>query len=472
MTSEWVPHSNNKVIRFQSAEADPPPRQRFHGPIETLGREESVETTPAIILQEKELSKRIRLMAKKLTIKPEERKLAAEIINDLVDQLICFLRNNEKYACFKEVKKLTAGSYYEFVKISHPDEFDIMLTIPLPRIKWTEVEAFSGVLYKLTVSRMPRNDLKMFLLDDCETISPLKMMEELRTLIKQFLKTSYKGCHKNWKVKLQRKAQGSPAVTMLLQDSEGEQDISIDLVLGLEVSQKWPNCTNDGMNIDEWLGKKTKGDLKHKPFYFVPKHPRRRALSEDLKETWRISFSHIEKILMMNHGSAKNCCERGAAHCCRKICLRLMKYLVHVLKEQYPQELSKLYSYCVKTAYFHSMVRRPKDDQWPASKVDECFLNFLDDFIEHVEKSELKHFFVPTYNLFDSKNFAQKNLKFLLKVLKEQKANHILAFAPPEEHQQEALAPQSQHLLVKLAALFVIFLIFVFFVKIFKMFYQ
>ncbi|XP_078093307.1 cyclic GMP-AMP synthase [Mustelus asterias] len=459
MMSEQVLDSNGKVSHSQT---DPPPRQRFHGPTEA-----AAETTPAPILQNKEMSKRIRMIVKKLTIKRDERSLAAEMINDLIDRLINFLQNNEKYACFKEVTKLTTGSYYEFVKISSPDEFDVMLTIPLPRIKWAEVDGFSGLFYKLSVSRMPRNDLKLFLLDDCETISPLKMIEELRTLIKQFLRTSYKGCHKKWSVKLQRKTQGSPAVTLLLWNSERKQNISIDIVLGLEVFQKWPNCTDDGMNIEEWLSKKTKGDLKHQPFYFVPKHPRRRALAEELKETWRISFSHVEKSLLMNHGAMKNCCEKGAVRCCRKSCLRLMKYLVHVLKEQYPKELSKLNSYCVKTAYFHSMVRRPKDDQWSASKVDICFLNFLDDFIEHVEKAELKHFFVATCNLFDSTHFAPKNLKFLLKILKEQKANQIPAFAPPEEHQQEALVPQSQNLLVKLAAFSMILLILVFFVKTF-----
>uniref|UniRef100_UPI00398E4DBE cyclic GMP-AMP synthase-like n=1 Tax=Pristiophorus japonicus TaxID=55135 RepID=UPI00398E4DBE len=271
------------------------------------------------------------------------------------------------------------------------------------------------------------------------------------------------GCHKNWTATLQRKSQGSPAVTMLVQDSESEQNISIDIVLGLEAFQQWPTCTNDGMNIEKWLSKKTKSNLKHQSFYFVPKHPHRRAraLSNDLRgachnychgseyhiqllgrefagkrKTWRISFSHVEKTLLMNHGSMKSCCHRGAVGCCRKNCLKLMKYLVHVLKEQYPQELSKLNSYYIKTAYFHSMVQRHKDDQWPASKVVECFLKFLDDFIEHVEKAELKHFFVATSNLFDSTNFPPKNLKFLLKILKEQKANGILAFAPPGKCQQ------------------------------------
>ncbi|GCB65328.1 hypothetical protein scyTo_0007690, partial [Scyliorhinus torazame] len=180
MMSGQVLNNNGKVSHSQSAEADPSPRQRFQTPIE-----EAAETTSAVILRNKEMSKRFQLIVKKLSLKRDERSLAAEIINDLTDQLIDFLRKNEKYACFKEVKKLTTGSYYEYVKVAR-------------------------------------------------------------------------------------------------------------------------------------------------------------------RKTWRISFSHIEKTLLMNHGAMKNCCEKGAVHCCRKSCLKLMKHLVHILKEQYPKELSKLHSYCKK----------------------------------------------------------------------------------------------------------------------------
>lgn len=34
-------------------------------------------------------------------------------------------------------------------------------------------------------------------------------------------------------------------------------------------------------------------------------------------DSWRVSFSHIEKAIMKNHGSEKTCCEQGGARCCR-----------------------------------------------------------------------------------------------------------------------------------------------------------
>lgn len=71
-------------------------------------------------------------------------------------------------------------------------------------------------------------------------------------------------------VTLERKKVGCPAVTVHV--NENGRDISIDFVLGLEVHSSWPTFTQDGFNIENWLGKKVKMDQRRKPFYLVPKH--------------------------------------------------------------------------------------------------------------------------------------------------------------------------------------------------------
>lgn len=80
-------------------------------------------------------------------------------------------------------------------------------------------------------------------------------------------------------VTLERKKMGCPAVTLLVND-KGKQ-ISIDLVLGLEVHSSWPSFTQDGFNIETWLGKKVRTDQRRKPFYLVPKYEGRGNAEQD-----------------------------------------------------------------------------------------------------------------------------------------------------------------------------------------------
>ncbi|XP_014342670.1 cyclic GMP-AMP synthase-like [Latimeria chalumnae] len=391
--------------------------------------------------KKKEIKQRIKETIKALTPKRDEKSLASSIINELINQLLFYVKDNPVHPYFKEMKKMTTGSYYEFVKIYHIDEFDVMFLLPVPKVKVTELEEHSGLFYKAAVESIPQTPLKFFLLKD-NTISPVKVLGEMRNTVKQFLRKSHAArgwlCtvpFKGWKASLQRKKQGSPAVTLLISNTDGKQQISVDLVPALEVcGQKWPKATYSGLKIDQWLSKKVKKYYRSEPYYLVAKQPQGRELSEECKEAWRISFSHVEKAMMMNHGNAKTCCERGGTPCCRKTCLQLMKALFHILKQQHPQELSKLCSYYAKTAFFHRLTHVHDDAEWAVSSQDECFLHFLDAFIQHLEDKQLPHFFVPKCNLFETGNFSSKNLKFLQTCLKEQRENGLLAFEPEAQN--------------------------------------
>lgn len=72
---------------------------------------------------------------------------------------------------------------------------------------------------------------------------------------------------------------GCPAVTLLI--NEKGKHISVDLVLSLEVRSSWPSFTQDGFNIDNWLGRKVKMEQKRKPFYLVPKYEGRGNAEQD-----------------------------------------------------------------------------------------------------------------------------------------------------------------------------------------------
>ena len=51
---------------------------------------------------------------------------------------------------------------------------------------------------------------------------------------------------------MEPKKLSSPAVTLILKVDDSE--ISIDIVLGLEVGGSWPSCAQEGMAIEKWLG--------------------------------------------------------------------------------------------------------------------------------------------------------------------------------------------------------------------------
>uniref|UniRef100_K7F962 Uncharacterized protein n=1 Tax=Pelodiscus sinensis TaxID=13735 RepID=K7F962_PELSI len=360
---------------------------------------------------------RIKERVKALRLKQEEITKAAAIINGFIDPFIRYLKEYPERPYFKEVTKLTTGSYYEFVKIDHPDEFDVMLALPVTCcVQCTEVDGYNGVYYKVTLPRKSRSFPTPFL-EDGNTVSPVKILEEFRKHVSQFIASHYSG----WKMTLKRKKQNSPAVTLVLLDDKGGEFMSIDLVPALEILQPWPKSCELEQNVKKWLGKKAKQFTRS--FYLVAKQPS----GQDDKEVWRISLSRVEKEIMNDHGNTKSCCESYDTKCCRKTCLRLLKSLFEALKKDYPRQLSHLCSYHAKTSFFHTLTQWIADFNWKPSDIVCCFLRVLDDFIQHVENYNLIHFFIPKCNLFSS--FPHNGLKFLLARLQEQKENGLQAFA-------------------------------------------
>ncbi|KAG7492824.1 hypothetical protein MATL_G00018740 [Megalops atlanticus] len=281
----------------------------------------------------------------KLKIKKQLRSEATAVVNKIVENIIKHMRTTE---CFYNVKKRSTGSQYENVKISQPDEFDVMLTIPVQSVI---VQPFDieGAFYSAALKGYPRrHPLNTFVQEDGKSISATVMLAQFRTHVIKAVKHMAD-------VKVERKKRGCPAVT--LQIEENDLLIGLDVVLGLEVHSCWPPHTQDGFRVEEWLGAKTRRDFTFEPFFLVPKYEG--AGNEQMdgvcaKDAWRISFSHVEKSILKNHSYSKTCCTTGGTQCCRKQCLKLLKYLLVQLKEKHPKELSKFSSYQAKTALFHA----------------------------------------------------------------------------------------------------------------------
>ncbi|XP_068793658.1 cyclic GMP-AMP synthase isoform X2 [Struthio camelus] len=330
---------------------------------------------------------RLREVVSQLSLGRQDVSEASGLVNDVVTQLLQAIRSQE--GSFSSLERLGAGSYYERIKISEPNEFDIMLTMPVTRLRLEECDS-TGAFYYLTFTRNPKERYLTKFLDEDGKLSSLKMLEALRKIIKEAVKTI-----KNVAVTVTRKKAGSPAITLQIKKPPAE--ISLDIVLALEVQQSWPPSTKNGLNIEQWLGRKVRRIFRNRKLYLVAKQNKEEKVLRG--NTWRLSFSHIEKEMMTNHGSAKTCCEFDGAKCCRKECLKLLKYLLEQLKMKYKKELEKFCSYHIKTAFFHSCVIWPHDKDWQWADLDHCFHKYLGYFLDCLQSSQLPHFFIPQYNL-------------------------------------------------------------------------
>ncbi|KAM9415076.1 cyclic GMP-AMP synthase-like isoform 1-T2 [Salvelinus alpinus] len=382
-----------------------------------------------------ELARWIRVRAQDLKLRQSDRQWAVDLVNHLRESLLVFLKNSDEQPYFQSASVLSSGSYYEMVKILNPNEFDMMLKLQSPsRLKMTELDQYHGLFYEVALSRPTRSHIRSFLLDDGLTISASKIISEMHRLVRKFIST-YRVPGNSWRWVVNRKRPNSPAVTLsLLEVDNGKQELlSVDVVPALEVpsSQGWPLAARAGPDVDNWLGKKTRRSLTHQTCFFVPKKPPGRSLSEAAKESWRISFSHIEKELIKTHGNKRTCCESSATKCCRKQCFKLLKCLIEGLKQRYPQELDALCSYHGKTAFLHTLSIRAQDSLWTPRQLPACFMHLLRALEGHASSGLLPHFFVPTSNLFAPPTFPRKALVFLIEALEEQRRQGLPLLMPP-----------------------------------------
>ncbi|XP_075411011.1 cyclic GMP-AMP synthase [Tenrec ecaudatus] len=357
-----------------------------------------------------------RRVLESLKLRRAEISRAAEVVNRVVDHLQRTLQCRP--SAFSGISLLRAGSYYEHVKISAPNEFDVMFTLNIERIQLEEY-LNSSAFYFVKLKRNPKgNPLSQFL--EGEILSASKMLAQFRTIINKEIKNI-----EGTDIVLQRKKKGSPAVTLLIKHP---MEISVDIILALQSKSSWPASTTNGLPIQKWLGAKVRRDLRLQPYYLVPKHAKEGHSFQE--ETWRLSFSNIEKDILNNHGQSKTCCETNGEKCCRKECLKLMKYLLEQLKKKFEKrrELDKFCSYHVKTAFFHLCSQDPCDSQWHFKDLEQCFENCVTHFLQCLQTERLAHYFIPGLNLFSPDKIGKANQEFLLKQIEYERDNGFPVF--------------------------------------------
>ncbi|XP_015281866.1 PREDICTED: cyclic GMP-AMP synthase isoform X1 [Gekko japonicus] len=388
-----APHRGKKA----SQKARPPPAKE---PPEQ-GRAEAVPRGPP---PPQGIS--LRQVLERLTLRRVEISDASRRVNSVRDLLVEAIRKR-LYLSSNSVQIVGTGSYYEHLKITKPDEFDIMLKVPGVRV---ELEPYNGgdckgVYYFVKLKRNPGLQRLNDFVDDQQYLSASKFLSELRSIIINEVKTI-----NGMKVTVERKKPGSPAVTLRI--GEPPSHVSVDIILALEMpSTTLGSIRKGGPDIKKWLGLKQQNELDDMELCLVPKNAKDGAHFTD---TWRLSFSLAEKTIIQYHGQTKTCCESNGSKCCRKDCLKLLKYLLEQLKTKHQSrnQFSKFCSYHAKTAFFHACTKWTSDEEWLPINVEECFGRLLDYFLDCLTKAELKHFFIPECNLIctDSKCKILKNV--------------------------------------------------------------
>ncbi|XP_061452398.1 cyclic GMP-AMP synthase-like isoform X2 [Rhineura floridana] len=345
--------------------------------------------------------------AKPLILKEPNSAQAAEVLKNFLSHFLTYLHNCPDRPYFRNSRQQLPGSSYEYEKFLHPGEFEVLLSIPVPDyVQYTEVEGYGGLFYTLTLLRKSRSFPAALLLEDGKTISPRHIMEEFWKHIDQFLQVFYSG----WQMRLEKRKPNCPEVSLVMLDNQGARFMSVNLVPALEIIGQWP-CMKKAKELLE------EKKLLHlmRVFYFVAKQ----SPGRHNKETWRISFCHVEKEILNRHSSPQACYQYHRTECCRKDCLKMLEDLVDALKMQYPQMLAHLTSYHPRTSFLHTLWEWKTDQDWKPSEVTQCFERVLANFIHEVATAHLAHFFLPKCNLFGAKFFPPTKLKFLWAQLKE-----------------------------------------------------
>ena len=174
--------------------------------------------------------------------------------------------------------------------------------------------------------------------------------------------------------------------------------LGIDIVMSKKLNE-WPNNAKYWFDKDRQKKSKLGRDviplIKESYIYIVVKHPEAMQKTEDIEYTFRMSFSHPEKILCnaMNETQLKS--------------YRLMKAL-HIAKFKKCSE--RFTSYHVKTTIFWAMEKN-ETEFWTAENLEVCVTLLLVILLDAIKYKYLEHFFIQGLNLFE--NFTTEEFEKL-----------------------------------------------------------
>ena len=283
------------------------------------------------------------------------------------------------------------GSYYEKLRVSSPEEFDVMLVFEAHVIRrFFKVKEYCrdhpGFAKLVFNDSIPGGRARWgnFLSRDGKFLSPEKLVRHFYELVWRAV---------DWMSpqpgrRISKIEQHGPAVTLTINEK-----IDLDLVLSVEVSE-WPSCAKGwGSSSRAWPSTTEVEQIKMKEpkFHLVAKPcPDKQRASTDSHLFWRISFSEAEKTLLKSASSDKKY-------------YRITKAIYLAKKST----LKPLTSFHLKNLFLHYRRENPRakhDD----SHLGESVVRFFQSLINRLEQDSLRHFFVNRQSLLSEMSEAER----------------------------------------------------------------
>lgn len=122
---------------------------------------------------------------------------------------------------------------------------------------------------------------------------------------------------------------------------------------------------------------------------------------------WRLSFSKIEKKIILHTNSGQKTC--------RKIVFRVLKYILEKAKEKY--NIQGLTSYHIKTFMLYQYDEFPADESWSHTMLRTRLHHCIPQLQKVLEEKKLIHYFLNSVNL--TKDIKDRDIDSFARVLEE-----------------------------------------------------
>lgn len=305
------------------------------------------------------------------------------ILRDFMENLLDIMQEKDRDFNRLFQKLYYTGSFYENLRISDPNEFDINLILKLPfnpgeRYLKNVGGVKSYMKYKLNTS--PENNEVLWenedLLDtlfEGAYLSPVKVRRWIQAVVdraKPFVS-------KPDGVRAIFMSASGPAKTIVLQTDFG-YDIDIDLVPVIQFTfPEWPTGARKSM-LNTFDVK-----IEDQFWFLVPKEFHTAGTNVnpvDAKLLWRIHFPEIEKKIIHNRGQVKPL-------------IRLLKALRN------NEGWHILASYYLKTVVLWLVEENPSPDYWKEGNIYVRLIEALESLKESVGRKFIRYYFYPEFNL-------------------------------------------------------------------------
>lgn len=318
--------------------------------------------------------------------------------NNILQQVLTSLTNKMKECDdrfkFMYQNSYFGGSFYDKLKISDPNEYDIDLIFKIPNIMNPSVqclknhvlpgyvnvriENYDNILKRPEAERKGFEDIRRFL-DHDNFLSTEKVLTWMESVVSSSMDKFFKLNGKHYmeltgqddKVLVyMTMVKGSPAFTLELAIGDpNSEKICVDLVPSFQFEKKdWP------------VGYRPNNSRKFDKFLVVPKKPKKYEGLFDVNRYWRLSFQEQERDMISG------------------IHLRSMKPSLKLLKKlRDKQKHDCIASYFIKTIYLWTLEKKP--EKFWSLPLGAVFMLMLKEYADCVQKKYIPYFWNENLNL-------------------------------------------------------------------------